>query len=121
VNGHLDDPFHVDGRGRVAVTDDDDHVRDMIEQVLFTSPGERVNRPDFGCGLLQLVFLPNSEPLAAATRMTVQGALQRWLGDVIRVLGVDVEAREEQLHVEVTYERLLDGVEQREVFTEVRP
>jgi uncharacterized protein len=121
VSSHLDDPIHVDGRGRVAVTGDDDHVRDMIEQVLFTSPGERVNRPDFGCGLLQLVFLPNSEPLAAATRMTVQGALQRWLGDVIRVLGVDVEARDEQLRVEVTYERLLDGLEQHDVFTAVQP
>jgi phage baseplate assembly protein W len=118
---HMDDPIHVDGRGRFAVTGDDDHVRDLIEQVLFTSPGERVNRPDFGCGLLQLVFLPNSEPLASATRMTVQGALQRWLGDVIRVLEVDVEARDEQLRVEVAYERLVDGLQQRDVFRAGQP
>ncbi|WP_250281626.1 GPW/gp25 family protein, partial [Frankia sp. CiP1_Cm_nod2] len=63
----LDHPFHVDATGRVAGTDSDDHVRDMIFQVLFTNPGERVNRPDFGCGLLGLVFLPNSDALATAT------------------------------------------------------
>ena len=51
---------------------DEDHVRDLIEQVLFTTPGERVNRPTFGSGLLQLVFAPNSDALAAATEMTVQ-------------------------------------------------
>lgn len=113
---HLDDPIHVDGRGRLATTGDDEHVRDLIEQVLFTSPGERVNRPDFGCGLLQLVFLPNSAPLASATRTTVQGALQRWLGDVIRVLEVEVDARDEQLLVEVAYERLVDGRQQRDAF-----
>ena len=57
---NIDFPFHSDSRGRTATTDDDDHIRDMIEQFLFTNPGERVNRPDFGSGLLQLVFAPNS-------------------------------------------------------------
>jgi hypothetical protein len=78
----------------------------MIHQVLFTNPGERVNRPDFGCGLLQLVFMPNSEALAAATQFTVQGALQRWLGDVIQVERVEVTAVDARLHVEVVYRRL---------------
>lgn len=113
----LDYPLGVDGRGRLAVTDADDHVRDMIEQVLFTNPGERVNRPDFGCGLLQMVFRPNSEPLAAATQFTVQGALQRWLGDVIRVEEVAVSAEDAILRVTVVYRRLDDGSEQRETFT----
>ena len=63
---NIDFPFHFDGSGRTASTDDDDHIRDMIEQLLFTSPGERVNRPDFGSGLLQLVFAPNSPELASA-------------------------------------------------------
>jgi phage baseplate assembly protein W len=90
VKQQLDFPLHVDGRGRLALTSPDDHVRDMIQQVLFTSPGERVNRPDFGSGLLQLAFLPNSEPLAIATEFTVQAALQRWLGDVIKVEKVTV-------------------------------
>jgi phage baseplate assembly protein W len=108
-SGHLDFPLHVDGRGRLAVTDDPDHVRDMIHQVLFTSPGERVNRPDFGTGLLQLVFMPNSEPLAIATEFTVRSALHRWLGDVIRTESVKVTAEEERLRVEVAYTRLRDG------------
>src|SRR6266852_4362067 len=85
MSDYMDFPFHVDQRGRSATTDADDHVRDLIEQVLFTTPGERVNRPDFGCGLLQLVFMPNSDVLSAATQFLVQGALQRWLSDVIQV------------------------------------
>ena len=78
-------PYPIDTRGRTAQADDDDHIRDLIEKVLFTSPGERVNRPDFGSGLMQLVFAPNSDELAAATQFSVQGALQQWLGDLIEV------------------------------------
>lgn len=113
---HLDFPLHVDGRGRLAVTGDDDHVRDLIHQVLFTSPGERVNRPDFGCGLLQLVFMPNSEPLAIATEFTVRSALQRWLGDVIQTERVRVEADDATLRVEVVYRRLRDGARDTAAF-----
>jgi phage baseplate assembly protein W len=118
---HLDFPVHVDGRGRLALAAPDDHVRDMIHQVLFTSPGERVNRPDFGCGLLQLVFLPNSEPLAIATEFTVRAALQRWLGDVIKVEKVTVAAVESELRVEVVYRRLLDGVAEEASFVHPGP
>jgi phage baseplate assembly protein W len=71
--------------------------------VLFTSPGERVNRPTFGSGLLQLVFAPNSDALAAATQMGVQGALQQWLGDLIEVQAVEVENIDATLAVEVRY------------------
>ena len=60
----FDYPFHLDGRGRSAEVAEDGHVRDMIHQVLFTAPGEHVNRPDFGCGLKQMVFQPNSDALA---------------------------------------------------------
>lgn len=116
MSGHLDFPLHVDGRGRLAVTDDDDHVRDMIHQVLFTSPGERVNRPDFGSGLLQLVFMPNSEPLAIATEFTTRAALQRWLGDVITVEKVAITAADAELRVEVVYRRLLDGTTREATF-----
>jgi phage baseplate assembly protein W len=100
---NVDFPYAVDGRGRTAVVDEDPHIRDMIGQVLFTSPGERVNRPSFGCGLLQLVFEPNSEELAAATQLQVHGALQQWLGDVIEVQDVSVEATDSQLIVSVVY------------------
>jgi hypothetical protein len=99
----IDYPYHVDGRGRIASTSDDDHIRDLIEQVLFTTPGERVNRPTFGCGLLQLVFAPNSDALAAATQFTVQGALQQWLGELILVEAVEVISDDSTLNVTVRY------------------
>jgi uncharacterized protein len=121
VTRQLDFPLHVDGRGRLAVTSPDDHVRDMLQQVLFTSPGERVNRPDFGSGLLQLVFLPNSEPLAIATGFTVQAALQRWLGDVVQIERVSVTPVESELRVEVVYRRRLDGVAEEATFVHPVP
>jgi phage baseplate assembly protein W len=96
-------PFQPDQRGRSGEADNDAHLRDMIEQVLFTVPGERVNRPDFGCGLLQLVFAPNSDALAAAVQMTVHSALQQWLGDRIVVEGVNVEHDEGTLSIDVQY------------------
>ncbi|HKP03818.1 MAG TPA: GPW/gp25 family protein [Chthoniobacterales bacterium] len=99
----LDYPFHFDGRGRTAETDSDEHIRDMIEQVLFTAPGERVNRPTFGSGVLQLVFAPNSDALASTTQQLVEGALQEWLGDLIEVRGVEVENEDAVLRVTVRY------------------
>ena len=100
---NLDFPFRFDSRGRTAGTDDDDHIRDLIEQVLFTSPGERVNRPTFGSGLMQLVFAPNSEPLAAATQFVVEAALQQWLGDLVQVSRVEVVSEDSTLEVTVQY------------------
>ena len=100
---NIDYPFDFDGSGRTATTDDDDHSRDMIEELLFTSPGERVNRPDFGSGLLRLVFAPNSDELAAATQFLVQGSLQQWLGDLIEVNDVQVNNSDSSLFVEVRY------------------
>jgi hypothetical protein len=102
---YLNHPFHLDARGRSALTDADDHVRDLIMQVLFTQPGERVNRPEFGCGLKQLVFMPNSDALATATQQLVQGALHRWLEPVLVVEQVRVKALESRLEVKVVYTR----------------
>ena len=116
MSAHLDFPFSFDVRGRAATTGADDHVRDMIHQVLFTNPGERVNRPDFGCGLLQLVFMPNSDILATATQFTVLAALQRWLADVVDVEEVRIANEEERLHVDVVYTRLTDGTRQEDRF-----
>lgn len=99
----IDFPLRIDARGRTAETGGDDHVRDLIEQVLFTAPGERVNRPTFGCGLMQLVFAPNSAELAAATQFLIQGALQQWLADVIVVEAVEVESVDASLKVRVQY------------------
>lgn len=109
----IDYPYHFNGRGRTADTDDEEHIRDLIEQVLFTSPGERVNRPTFGCGLMQLIFAPNSEALASATQLTVQGALQQWLGDVIQVEAVQVESEDSTLRVTVQY--MVRRTQQRQV------
>lgn len=100
----IDFPYHIDGRGRTAGAEDEDHhIRDLIEGVLFTSPGERVNRPTFGSGLMGLVFAPNSDELASAVEFMVQGALQQWLGDLIMVEAVDVERVESALSVTVVY------------------
>jgi phage baseplate assembly protein W len=99
----VDFPFHVDGRGRTAPAGYSDHVRDLIEQLLFTSPGERANRPDFGCGLLDLVFAPNSPELAVALQATIQAALQRWLGDLITVEELEVASEEATLRVTLRY------------------
>jgi len=99
----LDYPFRIDSRGRTAQTSDDDHIRDLIEQVLFTGPGERVNRPTFGSGLLQLLFMPTSDELATATQFLIQGALQQWLGDVVQVEAVAVERDDAAIRVNVQY------------------
>ena len=96
-------PYQFDGRGRTAEADEAAWIRGLVEQVLFTSPGERVMRPDFGSGLMQLVFAPNSPELAATTQFLVQGALQQWLGNLISVQGVEVEANESTLRVSVRY------------------
>ena len=99
----VDFPYRFDAGGRTAGADDADHIRDLIEQVLFTHPGERVMRPDFGSGLLQLVFAPNSDVLAATTQVLVQSSLQRWLGEWIVVESVLVEAVDSTLRVTVQY------------------
>src|SRR4051812_48530770 len=97
-------PYHVDGRGRTSEAETDDaHIRDMIEQLLFTVPGERVNRPDFGCGLLQLVFEPNSIELAATLQVLVQASLQQWLGTVLQIDEVSVDSDDATLSVVVRY------------------
>lgn len=100
---NIDFPFHFDNRGHTATTDNDDHIRDMIEQFLFTSTGERVNRPEFGSGLLQLIFSPNSPELASTLQFTVQAGLQQWLGDVIEVQALEVISEDAKLQVEISY------------------
>jgi hypothetical protein len=113
---NIDFPFHFDGRGRTAITGDDDHIRDMIEQFLFTSPGERVNRPDFGSGLLGMVFEPNSPELAAALQHTIQAGLQRWLGDLIEIQTLEVTSEEATLRVLIQYVVRRTGEHRTETF-----
>lgn len=96
-------PYGFDHTGRTATVDDEIHLRDLIAQVLFTAPGERVMRPDFGSGLLALTFEPNSYELAATTQFLVQGSLQQWLGHLIGVEAVEVSTVEGVLSVSVQY------------------
>jgi phage baseplate assembly protein W len=101
---NIDFPFRIDGRGRTAQPADyPAHIEELIEQLLFTNPGERVNRSDFGSGLLQSVFAPNGSELASATQFLVQGGLQQWLGNLILVQGVQVSAQDSQVVVTVQY------------------
>ena len=100
---YTDFPLHIDSRGRSAEAPVDDHVYDLIYQVLFTRPGERVNRPDFGSGLMHAVFAPNSPELATALEFTTRAALQRYLGDVIEVQALVMQADDAALRVDLKY------------------
>jgi phage baseplate assembly protein W len=100
---NIDFPFHIDNHGRTASTDDDTHIREMIEQLLFTNPGERVNRPDFGSGLAQLLFGPNSPELATALQFTMQATLQQWLGDLIQLQSLEVTSDDSTLNIFIQY------------------
>ncbi len=118
---NIDFPYHIDNRGRTAIIEDYDdisdfnrwggqaitgyekHIIDLIEQLLFTSPGERVNRPDFGSGLLALVFSPNSPEVAAAMQALIQAAIQRWLGDLIDIQTLDVTSVDSTLRITLQY------------------
>jgi phage baseplate assembly protein W len=113
----IDFPLHFDRRGRTAGTDADDHVRDLVELLLFTNPGERVNRPDFGSGLLELVFGPNSPELAAALQFTMQAAVQRWLGDLIEMQDLEVSSEDATLRVSVSYRVKRTGAGRTQIIT----
>ena len=113
---NIDYPYHFAPDGRTASTTDDDHVRDMIEQFLFTSPGERVNRPEFGSALLQLVFAPNSTELASTLQFTVQAGLQQWLGDVIEIRSLTVLSEDSTLRVDLSYAIKATGEERTDTF-----
>lgn len=117
---YLNFPFQFDGRGRTAeAVSLDDYVRELVEQVLFVSPGERVNLPDFGSGLLQLPFAPNSVEMAAATQFAVQGALQKWLSGYLKVVSVTAQAQEATLTVVVTYTPLNTDVTEVQTYVYV--
>lgn len=113
---YLDFPFALDERGRSARTDSDDHIRDMIALVLFTAPGERVNRPEFGCGVKQLVFAPLSDALAAASEQLIHGALIRWLDPVISLERVETAVSDATLEIRISYMRRETGERRLEVF-----
>jgi Bacteriophage baseplate protein W len=109
VAPNLHYPYQFDGRGRTRTDAYADWIHGLVEQVLFTAPGERVMRPDFGSGLRQLVFAPNSDELAATTQVLAQGALQQWLGELIILESLQVQATDETLTATVRYVVRLTG------------
>jgi phage baseplate assembly protein W len=98
-------PLSVDtGLGRLAQESNyAEHVEQLMRQVLFTNPGERVNRPDFGCGIRRMVFAPNSETSASLAQITVVQALETWLGDLISVDRVEIKSIDEVLEIKIIY------------------
>jgi phage baseplate assembly protein W len=112
----IDHPFHFDELGRTATTDEADHVRDMIELLLFTRPGERVNRPDFGSGLMHAVFASNSAEIATALQFATNAALQQYLGDLIEVHSLVVQADDAALRVDLRYVLRRSGEPQERSF-----
>ena len=98
-------PVAID-RGLGKVSDEDRyaaHVDQLIRQVLLTNPGERINLPEFGCGLRRMVFAPNNPAAASLLKVTVLQALDRWLGTVVKVEDAEVGAIEETLTVRLRY------------------
>jgi phage baseplate assembly protein W len=111
-----DHHLHVDNRGRTATVDRAGYLRDLVEQVLFTAPGERVMRPDFGAGVSQLLFEPGGMEVAATAKLLIQSSLQQWLGDVIDVLQVDVVSEESTLAILVAFTERRTGLTLNERF-----
>lgn len=109
-------PFYINKQGLVAGATYDDHIYQMIEQLIFTAPGERVNRPDFGCGLDRLVFAAGGDEMVTVTQSLVLGELQKWLGDVIRVEAVQVQMEESTLLVTIRYIVLNSGQRREDLF-----
>jgi phage baseplate assembly protein W len=109
-HAHVTFPHAIDRRGRTAAAADAAYVRQLIAQVLFTAPGERVNRPGFGSGLTQLLFFPADPAVAATAQLAAQTAIQTWLGDVVALDDLSVVAEESTLRVTVTY-RLVSSSE----------
>ncbi|MEW2051329.1 GPW/gp25 family protein [Streptomyces sp. NPDC005476] len=110
---HFGFPLRLDARGRLAAVDDEEYLRGLVEAVLFTRPGERVNRPDFGSGVDRLVFAPSGDELAGATQSLVHAAVQQWLSDLLHVQEVRVEARDAVLDVTIRYTPLRQDSKQR--------
>jgi phage baseplate assembly protein W len=115
---NLDYPYGFDPRGRTSEVSDEDHIREMIELILFTAPGERVNRPTFGSGVNQLLFAPNSDTIASALQLAVQGAIALWLGDLVQVQQVSVSTEDSELLVTISY--IVRSRQDRQTVTFVR-
>ena len=118
---NIDFPFSFDRWGRTASTSYENHIRDLIEQLLFTTPGERVNRPDFGSGVLSLIFSPNSPELATALQSLIAASIERWLSDLINVNTLDIKSEDSSLYITVQYRVRSTGEQQEATFRTTVP
>lgn len=118
---NIDFPYSFDRWGCTTSTSDKNHIRDLIEQLIFTTPGERVNRPDFGCGILSLIFSPNSPELTAAMQVTIAAAIELWLSDLIDLNSLDVKSEDSSLYITVQYRVESTGEEQEATFRTMVP
>jgi phage baseplate assembly protein W len=113
---YLNFPFGLAPDGSIAGVDEDQHIRERLEQILFTAPGERVMVPDFGCGVKDLVFASNDAVLAAATEFKVARALQTYMGNQVLISGVEVVNDEEKLRITISYTKTKDLQQQQATF-----
>ena len=111
---NLNFPFKTNNLGRTTITDEDEHIRQLVEQVLFTQVGERVNRPTFGTNINQLLFDLNNYEMINSASFLIQGALQHWLGDLITVISVNIKNENSSLIISITYVKteLIDNQKQ---------
>lgn len=121
ISDSLRYPFAVDSEaGRLAQEPDyAAHVDQLVRQTLLTSPGERINRPDFGCGLRRMVFAPNSPATASLLQVMILQALERWLADVVSVDQVRVVEADARLEVTIAY--VINARAQRRILNLVVP
>lgn len=96
-------PYALDSGGRTAQTDPAHRIEQLLEQILFVSPGERVNRPEFGSPLLNLTFAARTNELTTAIEALVQGSLRKWIGDAVEIEDVDVSVQQSVVVVAVRY------------------
>jgi phage baseplate assembly protein W len=110
-------PYQIGAHGTTAGTSLSIHLRDLLEQVLFTDPGERVNRPTFGGGVRQLVFAPAGDEVATTAEFLIQSSLMQFLGDVIHAENVSVTIDDATLQINITYVDLITGRREEAAFT----
>jgi phage baseplate assembly protein W len=96
-------PFRINSRARTETANYEDHIRHLIKQALFTMPGERVNRPDFGSELMQLTFNNLGDEVTSTIQFLVQGSIQQHLGDLIQLEAVEIQSFDSRLQVIINY------------------
>ena len=111
IKKYINYPFKIAGTGNISSADEDKHIKDLIEQVLFTDPGERVNLPEFGCGLKSFIFSPNDKILETTLQVSITASLQKWLDHLIIVKDVVVDVEEEKLYITIKYKKIRTGEE----------